>query len=876
MVVSDIFKHAELNEYGAFGTSAGGILPKLGCTNDCHRIGDSMLPFRHQMRQDRHLDATGCKIQAGEIGTIGLVCGSCIALQPDPKPWDCTLASPSTLITNADQKILDYGTLASSTSQKMTNLHQQVYAAPDSYTSSTNLTSQGLPMTSQAPSWGSTNTMASFNTQNVTMAQLTQSHGSNQVNKVISPVNPVSVPNLLSGPTNDVATPSTLDVHAAAQRYFANRTSPQPLSSSDPKHQSQLDVNSRIVLPSTSDIYKTNIYDIPVHRFTSNIPSETPYTYMPSKYAEAGARRYSSTQDPSPIVASYAVQAPTLTTAPYQNQSISPPPSTYASTASLGLAPKPSGALLYTQAPLVDSTTERYYSPPQGIESVLPSTVPAGIRLQTAPAQSAYVTGSAGMMNHVSPLPAGTPHPMVHAIPYGQSATYAPTALPQAITTATIVSYRPTIPTPAATLVYSASIPAQYNPNIWGADATLPPSYRPTSTVKYEIPVGSGNTGSFPPVYMTAAASMTPSTLVSTDINPAVYATSYNSPTDAVWSQPSNWPYLNTSATNSNQTTQPIRQPSGYRGYSSHESSHSHEPILTTAHSTDGLGQNPHNVVTIHNNTRVNINGPTQMPPIIQNLFAPLGNPQSPNLMLDPKTKLPIYQSSSGGSSGETTSYYDSEDGNYDHQKAGMHRETHHHHHHHHNNSAKKKHVEQSEKSSSSNSSVKALIPEPLVVLVGDDYRKRNESKRKYLCDVCKKRFTRPSSLKTHMHSHTGERPFVCLFDNCSKRFSVLSNLRRHEKTCTVKTPSQRASYLIATSTTDGNDSSPTTSNSNNNNNSSNTVAENLFDSGYQNMPMTASSNGSSATGSGDNSTGSQDSGGEGTDSLDAMDSGEE
>ncbi|CAO3590231.1 unnamed protein product [Absidia cylindrospora] len=53
---------------------------------------------------------------------------------------------------------------------------------------------------------------------------------------------------------------------------------------------------------------------------------------------------------------------------------------------------------------------------------------------------------------------------------------------------------------------------------------------------------------------------------------------------------------------------------------------------------------------------------------------------------------------------------------------------------------------------------------------------------RRYKCTVCVKRFTRPSSLATHMHSHTGEKPYKCLMDGCGRRFSVVSNLRRHAK----------------------------------------------------------------------------------------------
>ncbi|ORX96099.1 hypothetical protein K493DRAFT_174049, partial [Basidiobolus meristosporus CBS 931.73] len=53
----------------------------------------------------------------------------------------------------------------------------------------------------------------------------------------------------------------------------------------------------------------------------------------------------------------------------------------------------------------------------------------------------------------------------------------------------------------------------------------------------------------------------------------------------------------------------------------------------------------------------------------------------------------------------------------------------------------------------------------------------------RYKCTVCEKMFNRPSSLKTHIYSHTGEKPYVCQVMGCQKKFSVLSNLRRHLKT---------------------------------------------------------------------------------------------
>ncbi|KAI0655346.1 hypothetical protein C8Q70DRAFT_923910 [Cubamyces menziesii] len=51
---------------------------------------------------------------------------------------------------------------------------------------------------------------------------------------------------------------------------------------------------------------------------------------------------------------------------------------------------------------------------------------------------------------------------------------------------------------------------------------------------------------------------------------------------------------------------------------------------------------------------------------------------------------------------------------------------------------------------------------------------------RRHGCGICHRRFNRPSSLRIHMNSHTGDQPFQCPFPGCSRRFSVNSNMRRH------------------------------------------------------------------------------------------------
>lgn len=58
------------------------------------------------------------------------------------------------------------------------------------------------------------------------------------------------------------------------------------------------------------------------------------------------------------------------------------------------------------------------------------------------------------------------------------------------------------------------------------------------------------------------------------------------------------------------------------------------------------------------------------------------------------------------------------------------------------------------------------------------------QSQDRYICQTCNKAFSRPSSLRIHSHSHTGEKPFKCPHHGCGKAFSVRSNMKRHERGC--------------------------------------------------------------------------------------------
>jgi uncharacterized Zn-finger protein len=53
-------------------------------------------------------------------------------------------------------------------------------------------------------------------------------------------------------------------------------------------------------------------------------------------------------------------------------------------------------------------------------------------------------------------------------------------------------------------------------------------------------------------------------------------------------------------------------------------------------------------------------------------------------------------------------------------------------------------------------------------------------STHRYHCQHCSKSFSRPSSLRIHIYSHTGEKPFKCNHQGCGRSFSVHSNMRRH------------------------------------------------------------------------------------------------
>ncbi|OJT09705.1 Zinc finger protein C25B8.19c [Trametes pubescens] len=71
-----------------------------------------------------------------------------------------------------------------------------------------------------------------------------------------------------------------------------------------------------------------------------------------------------------------------------------------------------------------------------------------------------------------------------------------------------------------------------------------------------------------------------------------------------------------------------------------------------------------------------------------------------------------------------------------------------------------------------------AALNLPTYVLSADECPPDDD--RRHGCGICHRRFNRPSSLRIHMNSHTGDQPFECPYPGCSRRFSVNSNMRRH------------------------------------------------------------------------------------------------
>lgn len=61
--------------------------------------------------------------------------------------------------------------------------------------------------------------------------------------------------------------------------------------------------------------------------------------------------------------------------------------------------------------------------------------------------------------------------------------------------------------------------------------------------------------------------------------------------------------------------------------------------------------------------------------------------------------------------------------------------------------------------------------------------------KKKHICTICAKEFTRATGLTIHLRLHKGEKPYKCPNPNCNKGFADSSGLAKHINSCSGQQP---------------------------------------------------------------------------------------
>lgn len=74
----------------------------------------------------------------------------------------------------------------------------------------------------------------------------------------------------------------------------------------------------------------------------------------------------------------------------------------------------------------------------------------------------------------------------------------------------------------------------------------------------------------------------------------------------------------------------------------------------------------------------------------------------------------------------------------------------------------------------------------------GEERKRRNQDetkRRNHMCSECGRSFATATTLKSHMLTHTGERPLACRVEGCDKRFAQHSTRAFHERTHSDEAP---------------------------------------------------------------------------------------
>ena len=75
----------------------------------------------------------------------------------------------------------------------------------------------------------------------------------------------------------------------------------------------------------------------------------------------------------------------------------------------------------------------------------------------------------------------------------------------------------------------------------------------------------------------------------------------------------------------------------------------------------------------------------------------------------------------------------------------------------------------------------------PIILSAPSSQPLQDDRKRTFKCTYndCDKTYFKSSHLKSHMRSHTGEKPYQCSWDDCERRFARSDELSRHKRTHT-------------------------------------------------------------------------------------------